>query len=80
MHYVILGLAIDCALRLCFGGNFSVLSLIAQVLVAPLKPRFTPGISTQFAASVATMFSVTASALLFTGNEVAGAVVLVALV
>ncbi|KAK9807776.1 hypothetical protein WJX72_008899 [[Myrmecia] bisecta] len=57
VHYTVLGLCIDFALRLCWGAGPSPLAQLARVILARTPPRLGAGFPKQFAALCGTMMS-----------------------
>lgn len=60
-HYLMLGLFIDCVLRLLFGGGPSPIAQFSRAIFANVEPHFVPGFPKQFAAFCACFFSGTSA-------------------
>eukprot|EP01134_Creolimax_fragrantissima_P006246 CFRG6246T1 len=68
MHWVICGLMADFILSFFFGGAFSLLANLADIVTCRMKPKWVAGPPKQFAALCGIVFSGTATALFFGGN------------
>ena len=73
--YAVLGLAIDFLLRIIFGSGFSPVGMVGAALVAPFDPIFAAGAPKQFAACCGFFMSALSAALLLSGQELGGTIV-----
>lgn len=63
--WMVLGLAVDCALRLAFGAGPSPLGQLSRCAVARLRPHYCAGVPKQFAAGCATFMASLATLFFF---------------
>lgn len=75
-RYAVLGLAIDFFLRVIFGSGSSPIGMVGAALMAPFPPVFSAGPPKQFAACCGTFMSALAAALLLSGQELGGTIVI----
>ena len=79
-RYAVLGLAIDFVLRIIFGSGSSPIGMIGAAFVSRFKPIYSAGAPKQFAACCGAFMSILAAALLLAGQELAGTIVIGALI
>ena len=78
--YAVLGLAIDFVLRVVFGSGSSPIGMVGAALMSPFNPIYSAGAPKQFAACCGTFMSVLSAGLLLGGQELAGTIVIGALI
>lgn len=78
-RWAVLALMIDFVARVLYGGTYSLMGMLANVVLSRTAPRFVAGPPKQFAALCGVFFSVFASGLFLGDEPVGGCIVLVLL-
>ena len=75
-RWVVLGLAIDFVMRLVFGGLISPIGVVSNLVVIHQKPLYGCGPPKQFAALCGFSMSALSAALLLSGQQLGGTIVI----